>query len=944
MIILTFNRSLSAVIGKELHADLTELRNSLPKALPWDAAVAERVEKLSRIARTAQLRTVYKVLQTISSGVRILNTASTESLLDATNKMIQALITHLNELVQDHKNTPLRMAKPLQALLTQLGQQPSPVLSAELFMPFTPEDVSVERPSALPVDAFANAIREYRAAYQAGLVKLLKENDTSQYGVLRQSLVSIEPKNPHVGYRVFFEAAIAALDILSKDNELDNLSKWVLSKIDPELNNIINGSVRVNEDFLSAMLHLVARADADTSARVRKLQDQFNLKSYMADVNGIDPQIVEKFTQVLIRSREVWSQFAANEPIRVAKLIAELQSKSALLKNPGFTTVINALHEVISTIAGGSSVVNGDQLSLEGAGALLILEQQLRDGSNMNSANLSASRLYGLVGKSTSYVATANANDSQTTTAILHALSAQVQDDLNQLEPRLLEVLNDQRDGEQELRNGLRKIAKILGIFGTDNSLSRAFSLFERNLSSSSFTDDKAEVATKFTQLGTLVETLKTSDRNALTSAQKWIDVQAKIEAPTEGDKFKDVPNDTEMLEIFLEEASGILVDLERWLSQLRSDPSMHDTVVNMRRGYHTLKGSGRMVGLVRFGDFSYLGELLLNNWISSKKIPSPELLDYFKKSLDAVTDHINNFKVKGFSFVEYETFEHEALALGGTAIGDAPQHKRNASTKLGGNISKPVVIPVLPPTVALEPLLPAPEILLPTELEIELVAIAVDTPVLPPAMFTLKPIDAPVEMAASPFALEPVDVNTDTLRDEPVSLPIQELVSPVSVPEIEHIQEHELPVLKFNVPTIDIAPSAYNEDELIFDSLSANPPGQPLVPDLPILAPIETQAPLLKFETPVALPVEKPTPQLPVFMPETTSTPQAPVVRPKTPRTAPEGWKKSNAKALVPRTPASKAGASKMGTRRAVIPAPSPFIRFKKRFMNWLYALFKKK
>ena len=924
MTILTFNRGLSAVIGKELHADLTELRNSLPKALPWDAAVAERVEKLSRIARTAQLRTVYKALHTISAGARLLNTAGTESLLDATNKLLQALITHLNELVQDHKNTPLRMAKPLQTLLTQLGQQPSPVLSAELFMPFTPEDVSADRPSALPVEAFANAIREYRAAYQAGLIKLLKENDTSQYGVLRQSLVSIEPKNPHVGYRVFFEAAIATLDILSKDNELDNLAKWVLSKIDPELSNIVNGATHVNDDFLSAMLHLVARADADTSARVRKLQDQFNLKSYMADVNGIDPQIVEKFTQVLIRSREVWSQFAANEPARVAKLIAELQSKSALLKNPGFTTVINALHEVITIIAEGGAGVNGDQLSLEGAGALLILEQQLRDGSNMNSANLSASRLYGLIGKSTDYVATAN--DSQTTTAILHALAAQVQDDLNQLEPRLLEILNEQRDGEQELRNGLNKISKILGIFGKDNSLARVFSFFEGNLVNAGFTADKAEVATKFTQLSTLVETLKTSDRNALAAAQKWIDAQAKVEAPTEGDKFKDVPNDAEMLEIFLEEASGILVDLERWLSQLRSDPSMHDTVVNMRRGYHTLKGSGRMVGLVRFGDLSYLGELLLNNWITSKKIPSPELLDYFKKSLENVTEHVNNFKSRGFSFVQYEEFEKEALALGGTAIADAPQNKRGASIKLGGS-TKPVAAPA--PVAPIKPIF---------EPVLELVSPKIPEP--SAVVFTLEPIAVPVEPEFSPFSLEPVGKKEPTLDFEPITLPMQEPFTPVFEPVAEE------PALKFTIPTVTPALLQEPELDLTFDLLSTTSKGQPLVPELPVLTAIESQEPLHKPLPPLELPVEKPAAQLPTFAPDvavpaSVATP----VKPKVPRAAPEGWNKPDAKAPAPATkaPVAKpsAPAAKPGPKRA--PAPTP-VAPKKGFMDWLLSLFKKK
>ena len=927
MTILTFNRGLSAVIGKELHADLIELRNSLPKMLPWDAAVAERVEKLSRIARTAQLRTVYRALHTISAGARLLSTAGTESLLDATNKLLQALITHLNELVQDHKNTPLRMAKPLQTLLTQLGQSPSPVLSAELFMPFTPEDVSADRPSALPVEAFSNAIREYRAAYQAGLIKLLKENDRSQYSVLRQALVSIEPKNPHVGYRVFFEAAIAALDVLSKDNELDNLAKWVLSKIDPELNNIVNGSTHVNDDFLSAILHLVARADADTSARVRKLQDQFNLKSYMADVNGIDPAIVEKFTQVLIRSREVWSQFAANEPARVAKLIAELQSKSALLKNPGFTTVINALHEVISIIAEGGAAVNGDQLSLEGAGALLILEQQLRDGSNMNSANLSASRLYGLIGKSTDYVVTAN--DSQTTTAILHVLAAQVQDDLNQLEPRLLELLNEQRDGEQELRNGLTKIAKILGIFGKDNSLSRVFSFFENNLKAPSFTAEKAEVATKFTQLSTLVETLKTSDRNALGAAQKWLDAQAIVEAPTEGDKFKDIPNDAEMLEIFLEEASGILVDLERWLSQLRSDPSMHDTVVNMRRGYHTLKGSGRMVGLVRFGDLSYLGELLLNNWISSKKIPSPELLDYFKKSLATVTEHVNNFKNKGFSFVEYEAFEKEALALGGTAIGDAPQNKRGASMKFN---TAPVkkVLESLPEPIAVKA----------------------------PVVFTLEPVVSPAASDFSPFSLEPEETKEPTLDFEPMQAPVQEATLPTFILTAEKVL---IEPLKTPTPSLN----ENEEQDLTFELLTTTSMGQPLVPMLPLLLPIENQEPLVQ-PLQVTLPVEKPAAALPAFIPDflpefvpefvpdvtvalptpiVAVAPPAPV-KYKTARPAPEGWTKTQVD--TPATPLKKS-AEKTGQPKAgpAIKRPAPLVPVvpvKKGFMAWLLSLFKKK
>ena len=902
MTTLTFNRGLSAVIGKELHADLSDLRNSLPKTGSWDAATADRLDKLSRIARTAQLRAVHKVLATISQGARSMTTGGNDALQDATSKMLQALLSHLNELVVDHKNTPLRLARPLHTLQTQLGITTSPVLSAELFMPFTPEDVGDQRPSALPTNEFATAIRDYRAAYQAGLVQLLKDNDRAQYAVLRQSLISIEPKNPHPGYRVFFEASIAIQDVLTRDSDLDNLAKWVLSKIDTELNAIADGSTNVDDNLLSAMLQLVARADPETSARVRKLQDQYNLKAYLTDVNGIDPAIVDKFTQVLVRSREVWSQFAVNEPERVAKLIAELQSKSAMLKNAGFTVVINALNDVISSIASGQYPVNGDQLSLEGAGALLILEQQLRDGSNMNTAQLSASRLYSLIGKTSTYVATTN--DSQTAATILHTLAAQVQEDLTQLEPRLLELLNDQRDGEQDMRAGLLKISRILGIFGRGNSLVRAFALFENTLTVPETSDEKADVATRFAQLSTIVESLKTSEKNAMSAAQKWLDSQVRHAAPTERDKFKDVPNDPEMLEIFLEEAQGILLDLDKWQHQLANDPSMFDTVVNMRRGYHTLKGSGRMVGLVRFGELAYIGELLLNNWIADKKLPTDALLAYYTKSYSTIVEHIENFKTKGFSYVEYDDFEQEAIALGGSSLADAPQSKKGGSVKFGGAKAAPAKTVERKESV-------------------------------------FAPVQAPAPLVQEkPFALAPAPVSPPLFPlEEPKPLVLaQEPVMEIPPLVIEEPEAPANPIdLKFSLPekpsVADLSfdePSTSNEQEV---------PAIPNLPSTPLAEPREL--PSLRLG-----PDSNPPPDIALPVPAAHKPPAPTAVKP-VPRKTPAAWNQGKGAPAKPQTkpaatpvaaPAAKSAVKKPAPKTKPVKAPELT------FWQKILALFKRK
>ena len=49
--------------------------------------------------------------------------------------------------------------------------------------------------------------------------------------------------------------------------------------------------------------------------------------------------------------------------------------------------------------------------------------------------------------------------------------------------------------------------------------------------------------------------------------------------------------------------------------------------LVPIRRGFHTLKGSGRMVGLTRLADAAWAVERLLNGWLEAEHPPTEELL-----------------------------------------------------------------------------------------------------------------------------------------------------------------------------------------------------------------------------------------------------------------------------------------------------------------------------
>ena len=70
---------------------------------------------------------------------------------------------------------------------------------------------------------------------------------------------------------------------------------------------------------------------------------------------------------------------------------------------------------------------------------------------------------------------------------------------------------------------------------------------------------------------------------------------------------------DDELLEIFLEEADEVLATIGEQLPRLHAAPADQPTLVILRRSYHTLKGSGRMVGLRDFGESAWGVEQCLN-------------------------------------------------------------------------------------------------------------------------------------------------------------------------------------------------------------------------------------------------------------------------------------------------------------------------------------------
>src|SRR5690606_38969298 len=82
------------------------------------------------------------------------------------------------------------------------------------------------------------------------------------------------------------------------------------------------------------------------------------------------------------------------------------------------------------------------------------------------------------------------------------------------------------------------------------------------------------------------------------------------------------------LLAIFLEEAKEVLAGIEQALDASRRQPADVEALTTLRRGFHTLKGSGRMVGVMDLAEVAWELEQLFNLWLEQKREASGELLD----------------------------------------------------------------------------------------------------------------------------------------------------------------------------------------------------------------------------------------------------------------------------------------------------------------------------
>ena len=283
------------------------------------------------------------------------------------------------------------------------------------------------------------------------------------------------------------------------------------------------------------------------------------------------------------------------------------------------------------------------------------------------------------------------------------------------------------------------------------------------------------------------------SDSSAETAAETGSAPVIEPEAPPAVDtEESDVETvDSEILEIFAEEADEELQVIQENFPKWRSNLDDRESLATIRRSFHTLKGSGRIVGAMNIGEFAWSIENLLNRVIDGTVSTTPELLALLNEAVDTLPTLVAESQQRGGTDTDVSALSARAFAVaaGETVPAVEPQQAAADSPPVEEAVEEVVDEPSatldVPDEVAYEAVAeqsvePSDEELQQAddELQVEIpeafvaTDIAVDSDLAPNTVF--EPLDAPEEhgVADGDVVLELEPVSHENEQIEIASVP----------------------------------------------------------------------------------------------------------------------------------------------------------------------------
>jgi chemosensory pili system protein ChpA (sensor histidine kinase/response regulator) len=182
----------------------------------------------------------------------------------------------------------------------------------------------------------------------------------------------------------------------------------------------------------------------------------------------------------------------------------------------------------------------------------------------------------------------------------------------------------------------------------------------------------------------------------------------AAVAAPPARAPEPELAADPELLALYLEESRELQLRIESLFASWDLNPLDEVALRDLRRAFHTLKGSGRVVGARSISEFAWAMENLLNRVIDQTVARSPEILDLLREAIQAMPQLVDQLAGGGAPTAAIDRLQNDAHAL---ASGRARSLEQGTAAEVPARpepvaaaVELPAAAPLPPPDMILAP------------------------------------------------------------------------------------------------------------------------------------------------------------------------------------------------------------------------------------------------
>ena len=564
------------------------------------------------------------------------------------DRAVVQLKQYVDEVANGQPDVAVRLYPAYRELAQLQGREDSSEL--ELFFPnLTPPAPSHPKPKALDSGELTSFLQAQRTRWQRGILAWLRK----QPGGLEEMREALDELHSVAHLlperRAFWWVAGGVVDALLDVTEPNELAqaRRLWTKIDIYIRDLASGNRTDNEPLLRELIYAVAGSPPLTQ-RIRDVKLLYSLDVLLPtsapvqpDARTLEPVLAEVREKVR-KLKKFWRQYMAGDPqarATLAERVHTLEEMAAPLQSQAFDLLLESIGQAIEQLP-EVHAADGEAMLVEMAAAFLLAD------SILNTFGKAPADLEDQVGLLSKWLL--DAAQGKISVAPPAGLRAELLQELGVIQLRaqvareilanlqqVEQVLDAYARGQgsdkivQALAPQLRQIRGALSVLRWDRAvevLERCQAMFATLAPNSPDLDWLAE---GLSSLGLFITPCLEGHEPRESQIENFLERFATRAAPAPVAEPEAAPAAVanELLPVFLEEAADVLKAIDADLAACRARPDDFEALISLRRGFHTLKGSGRMVGLNELGDAAWEVEQVLNRWLEEKRPATPELL-----------------------------------------------------------------------------------------------------------------------------------------------------------------------------------------------------------------------------------------------------------------------------------------------------------------------------